>query len=503
MPGRNHLLVVSHDPQIWCWAPVAQGVAARLGVEAVAWVQGEHDRRLAADSGCYARVVDLLAGLDAGRARADAQQNLARITQYEERAGGPCFHEDVAIDRHVARIGWGLPRIIHFAAHIMRAIDQDLARHGLPVAALGEANTLPYRLAYRILRPHLYYCYPNVERTWGQRFYVDQSISAMRPDCGRRYQQFMDQGVPRELERVAAGRLAEFRKGAQVPCYSRGMYGPGATRRGTDPLLSKLSPRHSAASTSRWVKRLLEGDPNDPRDALVRSPLVKLVTTGLEYTRKLAFEEFARPMAEDGMEYCSYFLQVEPEYSVEGLAFEFRNQLATIQNLASLLPGNMRLYVKEHRPMLGLRPRSFYQFLAAIPNVSLLTDDVTSHEIVLGSRAVFTLTGTPGLEAMLNGVPAVVLGRIYFQSFHGIYPARSPRQLRATIGEILAREDAGADDRAAMAALAATYASSFPGKELTGYAPDEVLEPDNVRLLTEGTTEALLTHGAGPKTLDG
>ena len=120
--------------------------------------------------------------------------------------GAHRFHEDIAIDRHVMGTGWGLPRVAHLAAHVLGGIDRQLAQHGLPLAALGEANTLPYRLAYRTLRPHLYYCYSTVERSWSGRFYVDQSISALRPRCGRAYQRFMERGVPPEL--VRAGRRA-------------------------------------------------------------------------------------------------------------------------------------------------------------------------------------------------------------------------------------------------------------------------------------------------------
>ena len=182
---------------------------------------------------------------------------------------------------------------------------------------------------------------------------------------------------------------------------------------------------------------------------------------------------------------------------MEGLAFDFRDQLATIQSIAAMLPGHMRLYVKEHRPMLGLRPQGFYRTLRRIPNVLLLTDDVLSHEIILGAQAVFTLTGTPGLEAMLYGVPAVVLGSIYFQSFAGVYPVRSPDQLRATIRQVLGRADAGADDRSAIAALAALHATSYPGKDMAGYPVQEVSEPQNVELLVAGLTDTLRSHGVG------
>ena len=498
MPGNNHLLVFSHTPQLKWWSPVAQEVAQHLGVEAVAWVQGEHDRQLAESIGGYARVVDLLADFDPGRYEAELPKNLDRVRRYEEQVGVHCFHEDVAIDRHVSHTDWGLAQIIHYATQIMGGIDRQLERHGYPVAAMGEANTLPYRVAYRLLRPRLYYFFPALERSWPHRFYVDQSIDAHRPDSQQKYRQFMEQGMPEELEQIATERLTEFREKALIPFYSRPAYGAGITKGGTDPLSRKLQPRRAAGVVTRWMDQLLGGgDTKDPRSAHVRSPGEKLVSTAVEYSRKRAFEETAQPPATDGMEYCTYFLHVEPEYSVEGLAFDFRSQLTVIQNIAAMLPGQMRLYVKEHRPMLGIRSRGFFEALAAVPNILLLTDDVTAHDMIQGSRIVFTLTGTTALEAMFYGVPAVVLGEIYFSGFQGIYSARSPQELRAVIREVLAKDDAGATDEAAAAALAAVYASSFSGKIGAAYSVDEILESDNLRRVSEGILAALQARGLG------
>ena len=145
--------------------------------------------------------------------------------------------------------------------------------------------------------------------------------------------------------------------------------------------------------------------------------------------------------------------------------------------------------------MLGVRTRGFFEALAAVPNILLLSDDVTAHEIIRGSRAVFTLTGTTALEAFLYGVPAVALGQIYFSCFDGIHPVRGPDQLRATVREVLATAPQGDNDRAALAGLAALYESSHPGKISVAYPLDDILEPGNMEQVVQGIISALAAQG--------
>ena len=495
MPGNNHLLVLSHDPQLKWWSPVARVLAGRLETEAVAWAMGEHDRQLAESTGCYARVVDLLEGLDASRADAELHKNLDRVRRHEQQAGIQCFHEDVAVDRHVARSGWRLARIAHFSAHIMRGIDRQLEQHGPPSAIMGEANTLPYRIVYRMLGSELFYFHPALERTWPHRFSVDKSITSLRLENQQKYEEFLEQGIPEELELIARKWLDEFRAKAVRPLYSR--IGAHAKASGTDPLLTKLQPRRAAGAASRWLHRLVDGDPNDPRGVYSSGPGTKLLDTAQEYRNKRAFHEVARPPATDGVEFCTYFTHVEPENAVEGLSFEFRNQLAVIQNIAAMLPGDMRLYVKEHRPMIGVRRRDFFEALKVVPNIRLLTDDLETHQIIRDSRVVFSLTGTCALESMFYGVPTVLLGRIYFQSFRGVYAVRSPDELRQVIHQIFTTDGAGASDQQAVTAMASLYASSYPGKICGVYSVEEMIEPENLELVADGIMAAFKSRGIG------
>ena len=490
MPQTN-FLTFSHSPQVSWWSHAARDIARRLDARAVAWVLGSGDRKLAESGGCFHQVVDLLEGFELDGAAAALDHNLERIQRYEADAGARCFHQDVAMDRHLARAGWSLEQIIHYAAHILRSMDRELGRLGDPRALMSEANTLPYRLAYRLLRPRCFVFYPSMERYWNHRFFVNDSIDSARPNCQRLYREFLDGELPAELEQTAGQRLEQIRSKGEIPIYAQKQYSAN-TMGGTDPLSSKLQPQRAAGVLTRWISQL--ADPQaagDPRSAVVRSPAAKLVAAAQEQARKLAFLELARPPAADGMQYCTYFLHVEPEYSVEGLAFEHRNQLATIENIAAALPGHVRLYVKEHRPMLGVRRANFYRALDRIPNVLLLHNDAVAHDIIRGSRAVFTLTGTPALEALFFGIPAVIFGDVYFESFQGVYQVKSVPQLRAAVGQIFSSGDCGATNRSALAALAAMHADSHAGKFASAYGLEEMCEPQNLGRVVDGVVGAL------------
>ncbi|MEM3104717.1 MAG: hypothetical protein QXD69_04350, partial [Candidatus Bathyarchaeia archaeon] len=210
--------------------------------------------------------------------------------------------------------------------------------------------------------------------------------------------------------------------------------------------------------------------------------------------RKNYFDLVAQKSLPNDIGLASYFLHVQPEHSVEGLAFEFRDQAALIQNIAASLPADTLLVVKEHKPMVGLRPIGFYQELLRTPNIMLLSDAFSSYDLIRKSRLVFSLTGTAALEAMYEGIPAIIFGSIFFEDFEGIYKVDSIRELKAKISDVIADRTSGASEEAAVAALAAMYAASYPGKIGGAYSIDEMRQPDNVRLLADAVEHELLAR---------
>ena len=125
-----------------------------------------------------------------------------------------------------------------------------------------------------------------------------------------------------------------------------------------------------------------------------------------------------------GGNYVYFPLHVQPELSTSPAGIHFAEQLEAIRFISENLPENWRLVVKEHPDVTKLRmsrPRNFYKSIREFTNVDLLASCVSHDDLVYGARAIATISGTPGLDAVLNGKPAWILGYAWFQSAPGIY----------------------------------------------------------------------------------
>ncbi|MBN1574469.1 MAG: hypothetical protein JW984_14830 [Deltaproteobacteria bacterium] len=108
--------------------------------------------------------------------------------------------------------------------------------------------------------------------------------------------------------------------------------------------------------------------------------------------------------------YCYYTLQVEPEASTMVLAPMHTDQIAVIESIAKSLPIGMNMVVKEHIPMLGLRPKGFYKRIKNIPGVFLVSPFEDNFELIKNADIVSVITGTAALEAIILGKPILIIG---------------------------------------------------------------------------------------------
>ncbi|MEA1867000.1 MAG: hypothetical protein U9N19_02705 [Thermodesulfobacteriota bacterium] len=107
----------------------------------------------------------------------------------------------------------------------------------------------------------------------------------------------------------------------------------------------------------------------------------------------------------------AYFpLHMEPEASTMVIAPMHSNQMAIIEALAKSLPLDMYLLVKEHTPMLGLRPKGFYERLSRIPRVFLASPYMDSASLIKKAALTCVITGTAAWEAILLEKPALIVG---------------------------------------------------------------------------------------------
>ncbi|MDO8470760.1 MAG: hypothetical protein Q7S63_02165 [bacterium] len=125
-------------------------------------------------------------------------------------------------------------------------------------------------------------------------------------------------------------------------------------------------------------------------------------------------------------EYYLFPLHLQPESSTSVQAMQYADQVSTIRNIAFSITFPSMLYVKEHPYAVGTKPDSFYREIKSIPNVKLIAPQENIQELIRNSQGVITLAGTAGMEAVLAGKPAYVLGNVFY-TYHPF--CRTPKNI--------------------------------------------------------------------------
>ena len=121
-------------------------------------------------------------------------------------------------------------------------------------------------------------------------------------------------------------------------------------------------------------------------------------------------------------------LHYQPEATTWPDGGAFFDQRDVIDVLSSTIPEGWYLYVKEHpaqfsgvlAAMMG-RDLRLYVDIASYPNVRLVPADYDSFRLIDAAKAVATVTGTVGWEAIIRGTPALVFGYAWYREFEGVF----------------------------------------------------------------------------------
>lgn len=156
-----------------------------------------------------------------------------------------------------------------------------------------------------------------------------------------------------------------------------------------------------------------------------------------------------------------YFpLHVDPEASTMVLAPWHTDQISIIEALAKSSPASMTILVKEHLPMIGLRPPGFYERIIQMPRVMLVGPSYSGIDLVKASSLTAVITGTAAWEALCLGRPALIIGDSPFLPIkEGYVHEPSLWRLPKAISEAL--ELAPASDEALEAFIASAFVESF------------------------------------------
>ena len=310
-----------------------------------------------------------------------------------DRIGRRAVRDPDPVQRYVA----GLYR---FLASVLSEVKPDLvfcyAVAGAPAVALAEmcrARSIPFSvLTYtRIEEGHI----------------IDEDAAGRLPSVARRFKQARDGQSPFAPSILEAARayLVRFRAAPVAPKSMAGSWVPSRA-------FSAVT--ETALITSRILLVYLMDIFRGRRPGVQAAR--QLFKLWVACRRRFAGRtHFSSP--DDLPEKFIYFpLHIDPEASTMVLSPWHTDQLAVVEALAKSAPAHMRIVVKEHSPMLGLRPRGYYRRLARMPGVMLLHPRFSSFELIKKSTITAVITGTAAWEAMLFGRPALIVGDSPFRA---------------------------------------------------------------------------------------
>lgn len=138
-------------------------------------------------------------------------------------------------------------------------------------------------------------------------------------------------------------------------------------------------------------------------------------------------------------------LSFQPERTTSPQGDMFVDQILMIEILASSLPKDWLIYVKEHPSQWWLKTKIFYsssrypgyyQKIAKIKNVKLVPININSFDLINKSGAVALATGTAGWEAILRSKPVLVFGYPWYRDCSCIFRVSSVEECQEALKKI-------------------------------------------------------------------
>jgi hypothetical protein len=133
-------------------------------------------------------------------------------------------------------------------------------------------------------------------------------------------------------------------------------------------------------------------------------------------------------------------LQCQPERQASPMGGVYAHQNLMVDALAKCVPDGWQVYVKEHisqyndyqTPERG-RDETYYRDMAALPNVTLVPMDAPAFDLIDKARAVATISGSSGWEAVVRGRPALLFGNAWYRGCDGVYHVPDTDDLRQAL----------------------------------------------------------------------
>ena len=487
---KKYFYAYCHNIQIKWYYAFAKYLKDVYNIQSVCIVQGIQDEKDACEEG-YDFVFDILKGFEPDTASLRQAENREYLAKYDEVNKESSFFKDVLQDRWL--LGkYDTDYILDFGTHIYKKLNGFFEEFP-PLVALGEKNALPYRIIHHLtLQRNVKHYTLLGTKHFPDRFYFEPDIYWRWFKIRDIYKDYCDNGIPDDLRTIAEEKydgIVRRHFNAEKSRIDRNRNSfVNKLRKGN---LNRFSRMFSSIGKTK--------ESNNPRTSLSSPTMMGRVKIAYAKDRaKSYFEANAKKNVDTSIKYGLYFLHMQPEYTIDGLGYGFTNQIELIQVIASSLPVDYLLYVKEHTISTGERDIEFYENLVSIPNVVLVSDTEDGHTLIKNSKIVISITGTIALEGIYHKIPAIMVGDIFHAGFKGIEIVRNIRDnLQPVIADMIKSPDKYiTDDENSLCIIAAMYAASHPGQmDPLLIDSSEIPKSPNKDLIAKGLVNELKYEG--------
>jgi hypothetical protein len=397
-----------------------------------------------------------------------ADRHLTAFTHHDRYSHKPFSHDDICR---------AIQNYFQYYLDVFERFQPDV------VIAYAVAST-PALIVYHIARNRgIPFLFPVTARIH-DRYLIATDPYEQWAEVRARYQELLaGQNSPREAE--ARRILEDFRAAPVAPQYTS--------------LANRVVEEREVMTgrkASRWLSDLVKSWTGKYEQSYrVVHPLQRAEDW---FRFKWRIRQLRRPgffeKPRDDESYAFFPLHVAPEASTMILAPMYLDQPALIEQISQSLPINFKLYVKEHIPMLGRRPLTFYERIRRLPNVRLIDPRTRSFDLIASSRLITTITGTVGWEALQLGKPVVTFGHVFFNMVPLVRHVTDTAQLPRAIHEQLANYQY--DESQVVKLLAALLELSFPFESAWFWgkwpAPEAMMaRQDQVKILASALAHAV------------
>ena len=126
--------------------------------------------------------------------------------------------------------------------------------------------------------------------------------------------------------------------------------------------------------------------------------------------------------------YVVFFMHYQPERTSLPEGLFFVQQWIAVRLMAWSLPKGWSLLVREHPttwldPLdISVRTKNLYSEMASMDQTEICSMDLDTFELIDGSQAVATLTGSVGFQALARGKPVLALGVASYRDHPACFP---------------------------------------------------------------------------------